>query len=275
MTQSDASTATGSILDLELESRNIERSQSEDSSFYGTLRGPQRQRALVLIETGDEDTKAAFTQQLSHFDHEDYWRVHNWNIQVIVARENKSRNTKRKQEDLLSHSSEPKCKGQKGSMGSHIGNKASDETRTSEPFNPYEGQATALQIGESLDDFLYRFRPSNASTCEPWIWCANFQTYYRDTDRRLAEFKQTGTRLLKQFIERRKTLEDSFKPPKHPGVITRMLQSDREQLQSDILKAARDCRITTGKWMLFAPPSRIDRCWADIVRATSDGRREF
>lgn len=221
-----------------------------------------------LTTAGADDVRRTFAQQVTKFDDNDYWRVHEWNIQVTVMRENKSKSSKRKRDHRLSLSDEPDLKKRRSSVQllSH------SKEMSDELYNPYEGYPTALQIGESVDNFLRRLRPSASQADQPWIWCANFKTTYRDTDCRLAEFKQIGTDLLEQYTQKRKLLEESFDPPKHPGSITRMLRPDREQLQSDILQTAKQCGVTTGKWMLYATKPKVDQVWTAVVRGTVDGR---
>lgn len=233
-------------------------------------------KSTPLTRQGNQTVKAEYARHLSEFDNQDYWRVHKWNVQVIVATRTNSNLGKRKHQKLSLQQDEPEHKKNKKSFGNDTNVELSERVKNIEVlFNPYEDHPAALEIGESVDEFLHRLQPSDPSIGEPWIWCANFKTSHRETVQRLAEFKQIGTGLLEQFSQKRKSLESSFDPPKQPGVISRMLGPDKEQLQSDILKAAKDCRITTGKWMLFASLSKIDEYWAAVVRATVDGRRRF
>lgn len=142
----------------------------------------------------------------------------------------------------------------------------------SKPHNPYEGNPAALQLNESIEEFLEHLKPSSAENSVPWIYCANFKTDHRDTDANIPIFKQIGGRLLEKFLIKKQKLEKSFDPPKPPGVITRMLGPDRTTLEENIIYIAKEHGVVVGKWMLFPTADKVDRYWAAVVRGTVDGR---
>ena len=141
--------------------------------------------------------------------------------------------------------------------------------------NPYEGNPAALQLSETIQDFHERLKPSSIDCRYLWIWCANFRTSFRESDEDIAGFRQTGTRLLEAFQDKRRALETSFDPPKTIAVITRMLSAARRQLEQDILRTARKHKVITGKWMLFPPKAEIDKQWRIVVDSTTNGHREL
>lgn len=46
----------------------------------------------------------------------------------------------------------------------------------------------------------------------------------------------------------------------------------RRELETNIFEAARDTRITTGKWMLFPYEKDVDEVWAAVAGATIKGK---
>lgn len=222
--------------------------------------------------------KQRYESRARKFDTDAYWRIHHWNIQVIAFKEFANNSQEWKVE----------CKKRKHDGATHEGIKSGPKIKKSkivdevsanqalvlqsEPYNPYEGNPTALKVGESLDDFAARLKPSSADTTQPWIWCANFNTSHQPVIENLAVFRQVGTNLLEKFMLKRQNLEASFDPPKPAGTITRMLLADRDQLEYDILHAAQQNGIVSGKWLLFPSPNKVDAYWSAVVRGTVEGR---
>ena len=191
MADTDCSTVSD---DASLEARDnaLEHDFSDDSSFYGKCFQP---KAKYAKKSGQQTTKQQYQQKIPELDVDDYWRVHNWNLQVVFARE-KPKIGNRKRENC-DYTEEPKAKKSKQS-GSRSAKSPLPPLAT-EPFNPYKDVPTALQIDESIDDFLHRLKPSAAKTLHPWIWCANFHAGSRETDPQLPEFKQIGTPIARSL----------------------------------------------------------------------------
>lgn len=240
--------------------------------------------------------KQRYEQKAREIDVDEYWQVHEWNLQVIAARaveKDPARwptavdKGKRKREDDNSDGKHQKNQNVKENQ---LGKKRKLETMTkttsssttnppaipptnpSEPFNPYEGETNALQINEQLTTFLSRLKPSTTEISNPWIFCANFNSGQRPTAPDIAGFKQVGHRFLDKILQKREELEAKFDPPKAEGVITRMMAADRANLESEIMAAAKRHNLTSGKWMLFPTRDRVDRYWEAVVRGTVDGR---
>lgn len=228
---------------------------------------------------GDAALKKQYDDEAKQDKVDEYWRVHDWNVQVLAARAIKkdparwaSTKNKRKREGDTENEALPSKKSKVESGESLQPEESTSPPVLKKPYNPYEGQAHALQLKESVDDFLKRLRPSSCEIDESWIWCANSQARDRSADGDIATYKQIGTRLLDDYLAKRQKLESSFKPPKHHGVITRMMGAERKNLEEDILRAARRYRIFCGKWMLFPTKNKVDRYWAAVVQGTVESR---
>jgi len=226
--------------------------------------------------SGDETLKQRYGEKVSAIDTSDYWHIHTWNVQVIAARAIERypkqwpcNSKKRKRADSADGFATKKAKTESVDSKSK---ELSLRPLPSKPYNPHEGNLNALQLRDSVDDFLRRLKPSCADTDKPWIWCANFQAEYRPAGENIAVFKQVGSRLLEKFTARRQELESSFDPQKPPGVITRMMGPARSNLEEDVMRAAKQNGITCGKWLLFLTDDKVDQCWAEVVRGTVEGR---
>lgn len=247
--------------------------------------------------TGGQELKQRYEQKAREIDTDGYWRVHDWNVQVIAAKTVKQdpdswekkavevgkvkEKRKRALDEAGTQSKYRKVKKEtlKGGKdkkieNAHLSTKdhlTAPSEHLAKPINPYEGKDEALQLNEPIDDFLLRLRPSSTDTSHPWIFCANFHSGERSTAPDIAGFKQLGTRLLDTFSNKRKELERKFDPPKAEGVITRMMTNDRVDLEAEIMAAAKRCHLMSGKWMLFPTRDKVDRYWEAVVRWTVDG----
>lgn len=220
--------------------------------------------------------KQKYGEEASAIDTKNYWHVHDWNVQVIAARaverypeEWPLDRKKRKREDDKDYSATKKTKTEGEDRNSQD---LALRPLPSKPYNPYEGNPLALQLMESVDDFLERVKPSCADPDKPWIWCANFHADHRPTNENIPVFKQVGSKLLEEFGAKRYKLEASFDPPKPPATITRMMGPDRKNLEEDIMRAAKQNGVTCGKWMLFPTEDKVDRYWTEVVRGTVGDR---
>lgn len=225
---------------------------------------------------GDETSKQKYEEKVTVIDTTDYWHIHDWNVQVIAARAVERYPAqwpwnckKRKREQPDEESAAKKMEIESVDSKSQA---LSLRPLPSKPYNPYEGNSNALQLSDSVDDFLQRLKPSCADTDKAWIWCANFQAGHRPAGENIAVFKQVGSRLLEDFAAKRQELESSFDPPKAPGVITRMMGPNRRNLEEDIMRSAKRNEVSCGKWMLFPTEDKADRYWVDVVRGTVEGR---
>ena len=140
-------------------------------------------------------------------------------------------------------------------------------------YNPYEGDPNALQIGESVEDFLHHLPPSTtyAANLGPWLWAANFFSASRPLDTNPIPYIRIGNDLLTAHSTALKMQE--LEMPHHTKAA---IANVAKQLKADttkyLLQAARNCGVLVGKWMLFPYASEVDQVWEKVVRATVDGR---
>jgi hypothetical protein len=109
--------------------------------------------------------------------------------------------------------------------------------------NPYEGLPTARQTNESVDDFLKRVRVYGTDPREvqdSWLWIANFRSEAQSYDEK--SFKTEGDLILYKFLENAALAVDQKTVKTSP-----LLKLEREKLKSDILYAAKNARMVTGK----------------------------
>lgn len=256
----DASTATESAL-AEDSNEDVVSVTSDDSSFYGS-------NAVKTMYAGRAVAAVVYQHK----------RVHDWNIQVMAVR------NVRRNPELWPEESRKRKWSVDATYKDSTPKKAKTEQEDSEnrdlslrplstkPHNPYAGSPSALQLNESIEDFLQRLNPSSPNTDEPWLWCAYFFATHQAEGGNVKIFRQVGLRMLEEFSAKRQRLEASFASPKVAGSITRILTAERKNLQEDIIRAARNHGVLSGKWMLFPTGHRVGEYWAAVVRATVEGR---
>ncbi len=232
---------------------------------------------------GDAMTRADFEKRAASFNPRGFWNIHDWNMQCIAAQEKAAfsnptpQGVKRKRHHqptikLENRSKAPKVKHE--STPAKLKYTAPPSTASPEPFNPYASVESAYQFHETIEEFINRLRPSEitlAKSHHPWIWVANPHSTSHRHDVDIGGFKQAGFQLLETFIRTRKEVEEQ-NPDKIPSSITRILKSERDQLEADIIKLAKQKKVTCGKWMLFPLPRDVDAMWSKIARGTVEAR---
>ncbi|KAF7899378.1 uncharacterized protein EAF01_008591 [Botrytis porri] len=198
---------------------------------------------------GDPETKASFEDRAADFDATAYWKSHR---PTLTEKAN-------------------------ANVAQALANPESKATL----YNPYAGQACAWQLDESINDFLRRLPPrtTELTPSTPWIFVTN---PFRKAPKGIAVNDEAppgehtdwarcvteGNRLLDELITIRNTIEKENS--KKPTVaLDRMVNREKEIIVQKILETAIDCGCTSGKWMIFSPPSEVDEIWAAIAKATS------
>ncbi|MCJ1244545.1 hypothetical protein MMC30_001743 [Trapelia coarctata] len=140
------------------------------------------------------------------------------------------------------------------------------------PYNPHEGDASAYQLSDSLEDFLRRLPPSRtpSSMYGPWIWIANPQCPKRACPNH-AHLMKVGEQMLKDF-EGRKGKMEAEGAGKAQSTVSRKINPLRAALASDLLALAKECAETSGKWMLFPSASDVDRVWGIVAKGVLEGK---
>ncbi|KAJ5161109.1 Isopenicillin N synthase [Penicillium capsulatum] len=126
---------------------------------------------------------------------------------------------------------------------------------------------------ESIPDFLSRLPPSTTSSeIGPWIWVYGPDSdYAQDSD--VASFVKEGTDHLHRYEDAAASHRAAHdkSSAKTTAPLTRKLNALRRELEADILAAARDNSVTTGKWMLFPAVRNVDSTWKTIAAAVVNG----
>ncbi|PQE07933.1 dna polymerase ii large subunit protein [Rutstroemia sp. NJR-2017a WRK4] len=211
---------------------------SDESDFYGS---PSAQ--------GDASTKSHFNARAAAFSPVEYWTHH---------------------EPTLTEQAD-----------ANAAIKASTLKESTELHNPYAGQPCAWQLGETIPEFLQRLPPDTTlrSDSIPWIYVAN---PFRKARGAIAANEEAppgeGSR-WSEFVERATTLLNNLRRIRHEiekanegeaaSTITRIFNKEKENIVQEILDTAIETRCTTGKWMLFVPPTTLPETWSRIATATS------
>ncbi|KAL2072456.1 hypothetical protein VTL71DRAFT_11799 [Oculimacula yallundae] len=155
-------------------------------------------------------------------------------------------------------------------------------------YNPYEDMPRAKQLDESTDEFLNRLPPATTPATDelPWIFVAN--PYRRvskykyseakladegplDDGANLAEFIVRGNHLLEALTGLRHEMEKRSKG-KAKGLITKALNSQRDEMVKQLIDTAVELHVTTGKWMIFPSPSEVNEVWSVVAHATANNQ---
>ncbi|RDW68020.1 hypothetical protein BP6252_09416 [Coleophoma cylindrospora] len=162
-----------------------------------------------------------------------------------------------------------------------------EEVKPAKLFNPLEGDLSARQLTESLDEFLQRLPPrtTRISFGRPWIWIANpYTASNRDLRAKSTDapredppgdmesrhrFQTAGRALLDELSQKRSHVEAEMKG-KVAAVITRATNKYREETVRKIHELAAETKTTTGKWMLFVDPEDVNAVWRVVAKAVAD-----
>lgn len=126
---------------------------------------------------------------------------------------------------------------------------ASQSIPPNQLHNPWEGQADAWQLHETVDDFLTRLPPVTTTlTTAPWIWVANpFREGRGKPGRNLVEqLTEQGHQLMaeSQEIRRRIQSQDAAKAQKST---TRLINEESERLKQKLADLAKETNVLSGK----------------------------
>ncbi|KAF9701411.1 hypothetical protein EKO04_001121 [Ascochyta lentis] len=143
-----------------------------------------------------------------------------------------------------------------------------------ELFNPMEGQPYSWQLGETVEAFVKRVPPltTSALSCE-WIWAANPHRDPRDKSAspRAAAFKDRGTKLLADSLQRRDEIQEKGRLGPR-STVTRAWNQESRALQHSLTKLAVETGVLSGKWMLFPKAEEVTQTWKTVVEAVISDR---
>ncbi|QSZ31325.1 hypothetical protein DSL72_000888 [Monilinia vaccinii-corymbosi] len=198
---------------------------------------------------GDAATKASFEERAAEFDDAAYWTSHqsSWTEKADA------------------------------SVAQALASPPPKVTR----YNPYEGLICAWQLDETVEAFLKRSPPraTQASALIPWIYVANpFRKVSKgiavddeappDEDGDWGKCVTEGNRLLEELTTARNVIQKQ-NSGKSTIEINQLINKEKETIVGKILDMAVECRCTSGKWMIFSPPSAVDEIWSAIAKSTS------
>ncbi|ROW07296.1 hypothetical protein VMCG_03696 [Cytospora schulzeri] len=150
---------------------------------------------------------------------------------------------------------------------------------TTKLHNPYEGQVSAKQLGETVDEFLRRLRPATTDRTPeiPWIYIANpfiprenlgGEEAPAESGTQLHTLIEGGGERLELLGDFQRTSQEKTRGGRPGAAMTREASKERDECVSDILMLAKAMKVRTGKWMLFVEPVFVDDVWATVARAT-------
>ncbi|KUI59417.1 UPF0696 protein C11orf68 [Cytospora mali] len=152
-------------------------------------------------------------------------------------------------------------------------------TTATKLHNPYEGQASAKQLGETIDEFLKRLPPGTTDVTPeiPWIYVANpfiprenqgGEEAPAESGAQLQTLIEGGGERLELFGDFLRTKQEKGRGGRAGTAMASEVSREREECVGDILMLARAMKVKTGKWMLFVEPAFVNDIWATVARAT-------
>ena len=200
------------------------------------------------LQSGDEDEKARLEELVAAYDLEQYWsEVHPRLLSTI-------------QHEL--QAPPPSVKRRDSSP--------TEQKRATAPGSlPRDKRGPK----ESVSHFLNRLPPSKTTSASlgPWIWASS--PSYHPNKEDVPAFIRKATDLLHGFEEQSAELRAAHEKSgaKTTAPLTRKLNPLRRELEQNIFDIARECGVTSGKWMLFPTVGNVDSCWEAVVTALEKG----
>ena len=225
--------------------------------------------------------KAEYEARAASFDPTDYWNSHKHSLQRIAEEARQELKDKKSRKDyhkgrledgrVKKEEGEPEDKQHPAEAQASSPMDVETKPPVDEPYNPWEGDEMAKQLGETLDAFLSRLPPSTTAVAAgPWISIANPFSTQRPLQIDIAGFKTSGNELLEEFLNRKAKVE-AKNLGKPPGSVTRALKADCEWLEKSIVDLAKSKGMTNGKWMLFPYANNVNETWRKVATGTLEG----
>ncbi|KAG2413761.1 hypothetical protein HFD88_002950 [Aspergillus terreus] len=213
---------------------------SDESSFYG-----------------DNDEVSRLEELAETYDPEPYWSaIHPYLLSTIQYEQ--------------SVASRPTPASQSTKTESQPSSSTPNIKSELDPSHTSRNKPTA---DEQIPDFLARLPPSTTQVDEagPWLYVNNPNHPPHEGD--VATLVAKGTKLLHAYEDKKAELEAAHdrSGAKTRAPLTRKLNPLRQSLEKEIFGLARETGVTSGKWMLFLTPDRVDEYWAAVAEATARG----
>lgn len=124
--------------------------------------------------------------------------------------------------------------------------------------NPYEGQFSAKQLGETVDEFLRRLRPAVTDITPeiPWIYIANpfiprenhgGEEAPAESGTQLHTFIEGGGERLELLGDFQRTIQEKKRGGRAGATMAKEVSKERDECVSDILMLAKAMKVRTGK----------------------------
>ena len=142
-----------------------------------------------------------------------------------------------------------------------------------ELYNPYEKLPTGRHLDETVDQFLTRLPPSTTKYADikDWIWIANPYLPKPETKPDVEAFRAAAKLILDELKAAREDTEQSLQRA-GKAAANKALEGVKKEAEQKLLEAAKQHRVTYGKWMLFPNRKEVDEQWAAVAEATVRGQ---
>ncbi|KAJ7106049.1 hypothetical protein C8R43DRAFT_1045968 [Mycena crocata] len=128
-----------------------------------------------------------------------------------------------------------------------------------------------------LPDFLKKYKPSMVQNdgTKPWIWVRGGAPTREDTGE--AEALEEGKELLKVVSERVEEIKNDASIPARSSKKTgaKGKKEVREEYQAEATAKFKDIAMkhgfVSGKWLVFAPPDKVDVIWSSLATSLVSG----
>ncbi|KAI0692098.1 translation initiation factor eIF 4e-like domain-containing protein [Cytidiella melzeri] len=129
----------------------------------------------------------------------------------------------------------------------------------------------------ALQDFLKKYKPSMVQDdgTKPWLWVEKSDSPKEDVD--MEKAIKEATILLEETTEKVENIKNNASIPiranKKKGVKSK--KELREEAQADATENLKSisvrCGWVSGKWLIFAPPEKVDLIWSTLATSLIEG----
>ncbi|PCH35632.1 hypothetical protein WOLCODRAFT_139988 [Wolfiporia cocos MD-104 SS10] len=128
----------------------------------------------------------------------------------------------------------------------------------------------------SLQEFLTKYKPSMVQDdgTKPWLWVG--RSDHPKEDGNIASAEEEASQLLKEVTAKVTEIQNDYSIPIRSNKKgTKSKKELREAVQNEATEKLKEIAIrhgdVSGKWLIFAPPDKIDHVWATIANSLISG----
>ncbi|EGO00691.1 hypothetical protein SERLA73DRAFT_166958 [Serpula lacrymans var. lacrymans S7.3] len=148
-----------------------------------------------------------------------------------------------------------------------------NEDKAPKEYAYYWSQDSSL----TLDEFLDKYKPSMVQNdgTKPWIWVKGAEASKKDTGTIQAE--EEASALLQEVSKKVEDIKNDASIPVRSNKKTgaKSKKELREQVQTEATDKLKAISIkhgyVSGKWLIFAPPDRVDSVWSSVAKSLVNG----